>query len=309
MGRSSVPVKHHLGQVRRQVEWARREGVRRVLRETDVSPVRRSRRAIEKWRYRRTARTAPFAMPAYIIGLQRSGTTVLTRCLGDSPRVELHNEADSRAFDHFRLRGDDVIRGIVTSSDHAVVLFKPLCDSHMALHLLDGIGTPTPARAVWAFRSPAGRVRSSLGKFGAHNLTVLSEIARGTGLDRWQAGGLSAESLDLIRSFDYERLSPASAAALFWYVRNQLVFDLGLDRRDDVLMVHYDEMIARPEGVFSALCEFLGIPLPPMRTRIERHRHTLEMPGDVHPDIARRCAELDARLVDLSIDKLAAVGA
>ena len=44
----------------------------------------------------------------------------------------------------------------------------------------------------------------------------------------WQAGGLSDDHLALVRGYDYSAMSPESAAALFWYLRNSLYFTLGV---------------------------------------------------------------------------------
>jgi hypothetical protein len=268
-----------------------------MIRETDPAPIRRSREALSKWTYRRRHRSAPNATPVFLVGLQRSGTTALTRSLGASAAVEIRNEANRHAFDRFRIRDLDTIRRLVMESDHQVVLFKPLCDSHRVLDLLN-LGAPSSAKAIWAFRSPAGRIRSSIGKFGHHNLDVLSAIARGAGPETWQSGGLSPESLSLIRSFDYATMTPATAAALFWYVRNQLVYTLGLDRRPDVLLIHYDLLTERPAEVMRPLCRFIGIGYD---GRLHRRIHARptrlsEMPADVDPSVARICLELDTQL-------------
>src|SRR5207248_1518559 len=152
------------------------------------------------------------AAPVWLVGVQRSGTNMVVRGLEASPEVEVRNENDSKAFERFRLRPDTVLRQIVLASRHRYVLFKPLCDSHRVDELL-ALHTPTSGRAIWAYRGVDGRVRSALAKFGDANLRVLTEIAAGRGGDRWQAQRLSRESLDLIRSFDWPAVSPASAAA------------------------------------------------------------------------------------------------
>ena len=40
----------------------------------------------------------------------------------------------------------------ISYSWHEYVLFKPLCDSHRTVELLEGLGTPTPGKAIWAYR-------------------------------------------------------------------------------------------------------------------------------------------------------------
>jgi hypothetical protein len=237
------------------------------------------------------------AIPVYVVGVQRSGTNMLVRGFELSPEFEVHNEDDRRAFDRFRIRPDDAIRGIVERSGHQYVLFKPLCDSHQVGRLLDELGTPSAGRSIWIYRAMEGRVRSAVATFGANNLHVLAGIAAGRGLDRWQAQGLSDEALTLIRSFDYTQLSPESGAALFWFVRNSLYFNRGLHERDDVMLVSYDAVIADPAGTMRPLCRFLDFPYT---DRLVAHIHPRPprslAPLELHEEVLRRCEELQTQL-------------
>src|SRR5436309_12404449 len=193
----------------RHWQWARQDGLSTLIEEDDLRPISRASRAWRKWRWRRSHGVAVgTAMPVWLVGVQRSGTNMVVRGLEESPEVEVHNENDGAASDRFRLRPDPVVREIVLASRHRYVLFKPLCDSHRVDELL-ALGTPTPGRAIWAYRGVNGRVRSALAKFGDANLRVLTDIAAGRAADAWQAQRLSDHSLDVIRSFDWATMSPA----------------------------------------------------------------------------------------------------
>ena len=281
----------------RHLRWARQDGLSSLIEEDDLRPVRRATSAWRKWRWRRANDVAAgTAMPVWLVGVQRSGTNMVVRGLEESPEVEVHNENDGAAFERFRLRPDPVVRQLILASRHRRVLFKPLCDSHRVGDLL-ALETPTAGRAIWAYRGVDGRVRSALAKFGDTNLRVLTEIAAGRGADLWQAQRLSFESLELIGSFDWASTSPASAAALFWYVRNMLYFDLGLDRRDDVLLSSYDALVAAPELATRVLATFLGLDWQPaLAAHIERRDGGRTAPVDLDPRVRRLCQDLEARL-------------
>jgi len=285
-----------LFRVRRHVNWARTQGLGRLIEEDQLDPFERIPAAIRRARWRLRHDNRPNAVPVFLVGVQRSGTNMLTRGLERAPEFEVHNENDRQAFVRFRLKNPAVIRGIVERSKHAFVLFKPLCDSHRTHVLLDALRTPSSGLAIWAYRSYQGRVRSSVAKFGDSNRRALRRIAEGTGSHLWQAGGLSEASLELIRRFDYDRVSPESAAALFWFVRNSLYFDLGLDGRSDVALASYDATIEDPRGSMRALCEFLGLPFrEELIEGIEpRHRGS---PGlEIDPGVRERCEELQSAL-------------
>jgi hypothetical protein len=284
--------------VARNVVWARSEGLGRVLEEKELDPVRTVPAAIGKWRFRhRPGAVRGAAVPVYVVGLQRSGTNMVVRGLGMVPQVEVHNEDDRRAFDRYKLRSDRVVEDIVARSRHTHVLFKPLCDSHRVDHLLDDLRTPRPGRAVWVYRDVDGRVRSALAKFGDGNRQVLREFAEGTNTTRWHVQRMSASTADLVRSFDYDVMTPASGAALMWLVRNRLYVELGLDQRPDVHLVSYRDFLAAPEHTMRQLCAFLAFPYDPaLVAHVTPRPPVLREPLDIDPRIRDLCDDLAAKL-------------
>jgi hypothetical protein len=142
------------------------------------------------------------------------------------------------------------------------VLIKPICDSHRVDELL-ALPTGMPGRALWMWRDVDDRARSEVAKFGPANLTALRAIADGTIGDRWQGQRLAPETVALIRSFDLAAMDPHTGAALFWFVRNDLYFRLGLSERDDVLLVAYQDMVDAPEAAARRVCTFLDLPYRP----------------------------------------------
>jgi len=286
--------------------WARTEGLGRLVEEGDLHPLSRTRLALRRRRWQRAHPVAAgTATPVYLVGLQRSGTNMLTRGLEASLEVEVRNESDRRAFDRFLLREDEVVRDLVRHSRARYVLFKPLCDSHRVGALLDGIDTSSPGRAVWMYRSVDGRLRSAVAKFGDVNRQVLTAVAAGTAGWAWQAQGLSEANLDLVRGLDVAGMSPESAAALFWYLRNSLFFDLGLDGRPDVTLASWDLLVRQPERSMASLCRFLGLE---MRSAMIAHIEMRGVPGaepqEIDPVVRARCDDLEARLGAVALARL-----
>jgi hypothetical protein len=231
---------------------------------------------------------------------------MLVRGLEHALEFEVRNENDNDAFDRFLLRPDPVIERLVEESGHRYVLFKPLCDSHRIAQILDELGTPSDGRAIWAYRDVTGRVRSAVQKFGAANLEALRRIAAGEGETMWQAGGLEPERLALIRGFDLEEMSPESAAALFWFLRNSLFFDLGLDRRPDIILASYGGMVGEPERAMRALCSALAFPYrAELIAHVDSRSRRAAPPLDLDPRIAALCDELETRLDQAYRDRTA----
>jgi hypothetical protein len=291
-------LRYTAGRVRQHLYWARTQGLGRLLEEDDLNPLERARRRAAKWRWRRTHAARPGeATAVLLVGLQRSGTNMVVRGLERAPEFEVYNENHPAAFDRFRLRPLAEVRRLVEASRHPYVLLKPLCDSHRTPELLDALGTRSTPRALWVYRSAEGRARSAVAKFGDHNLQMLRELAAGRGRDRWQAQGLSRDSLELLGRLDWSRVDAVSAAALFWYLRNRLYFELGLAERDDVLLVSYDAMVADPPAEMRRICAFLDLPYHPRLVAGITARPPATAPAvAIEPQVAGCCAELAALL-------------
>ncbi len=227
---------------------------------------------------RARARRAVPTLAVFVVGAQRSGTTMILDAFRRLPGVEVYGEADPRAFDRFRLRSPDVIRNLVHHSSSRAAVFKPLCP-----------------RAVWVYRAPDDRIRSFVARFGDANRRALRRIAQDRDLTGWEAGGLTEEQLALIRSFDYESLSAESASGLFWFLRNSLYFELELDRRPDVRLCSYGNFVAHPESSMRALCRFLDVEY--RRGAIEHvHASPPGPPLDLDRRVRVLCDEMMQRL-------------
>ncbi len=193
--------------------------------------------------------------PLFILGVQRSGTSILIKQLERCLDVRTYTETQhSPAYDKFRLRDLETIKALCRKSRQKIIAFKPLTDSHRAQEFLSLSDT---SKILWMFRKANDRANSAVARFGAHNSRILAQFSRGEGLDRWQAQGLSEQSVAFIKQFDYEKSNAETAAAIFWYVRNQLFFEQGLDKEDRVLTVCYETLAQEPAASFVRICSFL----------------------------------------------------
>jgi lipopolysaccharide/colanic/teichoic acid biosynthesis glycosyltransferase len=280
------------------VRWARRQGVRSLVEEHELHPIRRAAAAKRRARWRWTSGVAPGeAVAVFTVGMQRSGTNMVVRGLGALPEFEIHNEGDRRAFERYRLRPDPVIREIVKRSRHRFVLFKPLCETHRLTQLLDELATPQSPKALWAYRGVDGRVRSAVTKFGPAASDALRAIAGGSGGALWQALGLSVDSLRLIGSLDWNAATAEDGAALLWYVRNRLFFEQQVDRRHDVLLLSYTELTRSPKETMRGVCDFLGAEWrPAVSAHIDARAARSKPPVELHPEIRVRCDALESAL-------------
>ena len=287
-----------LKRLQRHWRWGREEGFGRLVEEDELDPRQRLALASRRraWR-RRNPLPAGSATPVYLVGLQRSGTNMVARALAANPEFEVRNESDRAVFDRFRLRPDAVVREVVRRSRHRFLVLKPLIDSDRVIELLDGLGAQQPGRAIWTYRSVDGRVRSALSKFGDNNLRTVEAIQAGRPGDVWQARGASAETLEAVRAARLGDDPLKTAGALIWWLRNRLFFDLGLDRRDDVLLVCYDRLVRDPEPELRRVGAFLGAAYQPeMAEGIGVRGGGEPRPLEIDPGIRQLCDALERRL-------------
>jgi hypothetical protein len=277
--------------IRRQVAWIRSDGLARMVEEKDLHPTQRVRAALEEAVWVRRHGVVPGeAVPVWVLGVQRSGTNLLTRTLQGAPEITVFSENHRRAFVDYRLRPDEDIRRLIAAARHPLVVLKPLCDTARALDFWGPAFSAQPSRIIWAYRSVDGRVRSALSRFGTANLEVMQAVVAGRHQGMWQAQGLASDDLELVRSFAWDDGDAASAAALFWYLRNKLLFDQGLDTRPRVTVFSYDAFVADPEQGAALLGRFLGV--DPAALDPGPVRPSQPARFALHPEIRRRCDEL-----------------
>jgi len=206
--------------------------------------------------------------------------------LGSSPEIKAYHEHDDVAFDNFKLRDEDTVQRLLSRSPFPFVVFKPLVETDRIRCFMSAFG---PAKAIWVYRRAEDRANSSLAKFGPGSLKVFGRIARGGWPDTWGAQAMTDEDRKLIQSFDYTDMSAGEAAALFWYVRNQIFFREKLDTDKDVWLVSYEAFVSEPEADMRRLCRFLGCRYYPSMVR---GIHARSIARQEAPRISERTREM-----------------
>lgn len=198
-----------------------------------------------------------------VLGCQRSGTTLMTQILGSDPAAKVYPEHSSLSAsdrrNHLRLGSYAATARRVARSRHPLVVLKPLVESQRAAELLDALPR---ARGLWMFRHYADVAHSNLTRFGRDNgIRNLRSIAM-RHPDDWRSEGVSEAVAKVATDHFSDAMSPWDAAALFWWARNALLFEQALDRRDDVRVCRYEELVAEPERVVRGVYDFAGAPYP-----------------------------------------------
>ncbi|MFZ5922329.1 MAG: sulfotransferase family protein [Chloroflexota bacterium] len=231
-----------------------------------VRKIERAYAAQRKNIYQRLRPRAEVKTILFILGCQRSGTTLLarifdkdlsSRCYPEFSKLSSQDRRDGRRG--IRLNPLDSLVEEFRRLRTSFIVLKPLVESQNAPRLLDYF---EGSRAIWVYRDYRDVAVSNLRHFNRRNgINDLRPIVRNEP-GNWRAEKVSEALRAAVAGFFSEDMDPYDAAALFWYVRNRLFFDCGLDHRPEVLMCKYDELVARPRRVVRGLYRRLGLPYP-----------------------------------------------
>ena len=212
----------------------------------------------KKLAYQRFNPSPTEPIPLFLVGCQRSGTNMVMDVLDRSYETWTYNEADkSPAFENYRIRTNAVLDSLLQKARARCVVFKPLCDSQWVDHLLS---IRPNAKAIWLYRDYRDVAWSAERKWGEHQKDVIRRIARGHIVAAgWRAERITGETMAVIKQLYSPAMSAFEGAALKWYMRNQVYFDLKLEERSDVRLLKYEDLVLNPLQAFPGLFELLGI--------------------------------------------------
>jgi hypothetical protein len=231
-----------------------------------------------RWAKRRRLRREnhPTRCAAFITGCQRSGTKMLLRTLDQSPLVWTHDHRHrdlayglqrdpayqiSSGGSLARLAPIEQLTELIHCHQAPVVAFHSLADSQQIDRILGGI---PEAVAIWIYRHYADVAQSAVQLWGEHQLDLVRRFhLRQFDLLKWRGENISEDALKKLDACYQPCLTPLEGGALMWFVRNQLLFQLGLAASPRVLLVKYEDLVTRPRDHFPEVFRFVGLPFEP----------------------------------------------
>lgn len=238
----------------------------------------------------------------FILGCQRSGTTLMTRIFERDWQTRVFGEESRLSSDDslHRIRLNHLDKVVATLHDEPFpfLVAKPLVESQNVLRLLEHVPN---SRALWLYRPVQDVVASDLRWFGARNgIDNSRPIAQGDE-SNWRAEHVSAETRAIVARHFAEDMDIHDAAALFWLARNRLYFENGLHRpelRARVMPLRYEQLISDPEGTMRRVYGFAGRPFPGPHLVAEVHGSSVGKGAAVplSAEIAGLCRDLLAQL-------------
>jgi hypothetical protein len=138
-------------------------------------------------------------------------------------------------------------------------------------------------------------VHSKLNRFRAQIDHLRAIVDRRVG--DWRSELLSDETRSVVCRFFSDNMSRSDAAALMWYARNMLFFELRLNEHADVVLCKYEDLVKSPSAIMRELYSFLRAPYP--GDVIIRTIDTKSVGGGekivLSPDVIKCCSDLAGR--------------
>jgi hypothetical protein len=219
----------------------------------------------------------------FIFGCQRSGTTLLAEIFERDfdNTVVYHEFSVLSSLDKqykIRLNPPHVVKKEVDGIRASIVVLKPLVESQNALRLLNYFEN---SKAVWVYRHYRDVALSNLTQWGIKNgINNLRPIVEGQA-QNWRSENVSEDTKRIVLKYFSEDMNPYDAAALFWLVRNNLFFELNLDKHPAVMMCQYDALVADPVNTMAAIYDFVGHVYPSEKIPLEIYTTSKGKGGEI----------------------------
>lgn len=213
---------------------------------------------LKKAVYRRLRKKTNKKVILFIVGCQRSGTTLMTKLLEKNINTKIFgefSELSSIDSQKIRLNPLHLVEDVIENSNYPIVVLKPLVESQNLIELLDYFKS---SKALWMFRNYKDVASSHIKKWGINNgINNLRPIAMNY-VNNWRNENLSEHTRQLVLNYFSEKMNPHDAAALFWYTRNILFFEQGLQKNYEVNLCKYEDLVFNPHIIIKAIYSFIG---------------------------------------------------
>lgn len=244
-----------------------------------------------------TRRPYKNTLPVFIMGCGRSGTTMMINIFHRDQRAEALDENSPKIAKDYMLLLDR-IPAAIKASKAPVLVMKPILNSFDTSHLLT---TYTTSRVIWMIRDYKDMVASSIKKFDKVVSDYLKNfILFGTG-DNWLSRGLPQNTREMLSAMDSSGFTLNDWMALVWWSVNRTIILNRLHESDRFLPLRYETLVRQPAPILKMAYSFIGLHYHDKAAKYV-HRVSVGKGATVqlHPDVEKRCSDLDDTILRLS---------
>lgn len=234
----------------------------------------------------------------FIVGCQRSGTTLLVRLFNSDYRCRVFGEFSALSCDDpggIRLNPLPDVAAAFRRVRVPLIIAKPLVETQNVKDLLAFFPS---SKVLFVYRHFEDVAKSDTAKFGLHNgIDNLRPIVAGC-TRNWRSEGARPFVRETVTRHFSQDMNPYDAAVLFWFARNQLFFDLALDAEPRVMLCRYEYLVGDPAAAMQRIYAFAGVSIPDLSHTRQVHSASIGKGGrlPLKPEVRVLCEQLLARL-------------
>ena len=234
----------------------------------------------------------------FIVGCQRSGTSLMNRIFARDLNASVYRESSqlsSRDKERLRLNPLPEVKDILSKNKAPLIVIKPLVESQ---NILDWLGSFSSSKALWMYRNYKDVAKSNRKRFDENQsiLDLKTIIQKTPG--NWRAEKVSDAVHATISKYFYDDMSVYDAAALFWYARNQLYYELNLENNAQVFICKYEDLVLNPVTTMRDIYQFLNIDSRQINKIDEVHSNSIGKGNaiELSQSVEKLCRELQEKL-------------
>ena len=234
----------------------------------------------------------------FVVGCQRSGTTLMTEIFERDIHAKVYGEFSELSSDDpqkIRLNSFASVKRVVCEKNYPFIVLKPLVESQDLVSMLNYFKF---SKALWMYRHYKDVASSNINKFGRNNgINDLRSIAEGDP-QNWRSENVSDDTRKVICKYFSEDMNLYDAAALFWFARNKLFFDLDSQNNLRVLVCRYEDLVCKPHHITKSIYRFIDLSYPGDEIISMVHSKSVNKGNNIilSPGIEKLCNDLYQKL-------------
>ena len=193
---------------------------------------------------------------------------MLINLISQAPKVSLYREGNPKAMENYRIKNHATIRRIINKDKNKYLIFKPVNDLQQADQLLSIFPS---TKAIWIYRDYNAVVNSAVSKwhdaqkkiilwlvdnYGKNSKDILDGNENSQYVTYMEK--IKIDTVSTIKELASKEMTNEDGAALLWYVRNKIYFDLGLQSDNRVLLMSYENLVTNPGEKLKKIFDFIG---------------------------------------------------
>lgn len=219
------------------------------------------------------------SVPVLILGMQRSGTTIIEYVLDLCKDTWVFHERENNSiYRNFRIKDFGDMRRAMGFINAKYCVFKPLADSHL---ISEFVAEFPYIKIIWIYRNYEDTVNSWLAKWGGVDQALkklffekysIDDILSSSDAEVTKEGKLMAEwfhestrsnrfAQDLFVKYKERSLSSHEVLCVAWLIRNKVILEKCSEYKNNIFLLNYEKLVSNKERYFKLLFEFLDIPL------------------------------------------------